>query len=215
MLALAVHNPARRRAAPLPAVAEDLGLSLPHLEAIARLLRQAGLIRSLRGPGGGYVLHRPLEEITLADIVEAIDPEVLRAVGGPNLPKDTGSNRSSALNISRAMFRSLRKTLHDDLQSMRLSDFLSPEQRQQIDFSKMPASVEGAVPHGEEGGSDEDPAQQATCEAVAGQDGGGDPSAALGSDRASDRESDRESDHAPDALSTASAGGSGLFNYGH
>lgn len=48
---------------------------IPHrfLEQIFQRLRKAGLVAGKRGPGGGYVLTRPPEEINLREVVEAID----------------------------------------------------------------------------------------------------------------------------------------------
>ena len=44
-----------------------------YLEQIFRRLRRAGLVDSKRGPGGGYTLARPPAEITLLDVVEAVE----------------------------------------------------------------------------------------------------------------------------------------------
>lgn len=44
-----------------------------YLEQIFQRLRRARLVRGKRGPGGGYLLARPASEITLRDVVEAID----------------------------------------------------------------------------------------------------------------------------------------------
>jgi Rrf2 family iron-sulfur cluster assembly transcriptional regulator len=48
-----------------------------YLEQIFRRLRRAGLVTSKRGPGGGYRLSRPPEEITLADVAVAVEGQVL------------------------------------------------------------------------------------------------------------------------------------------
>jgi Rrf2 family protein len=48
-----------------------------YLEQIFQKLRRAGLVRSKRGPGGGYVLARPPQEISLADVVTAVQGRVL------------------------------------------------------------------------------------------------------------------------------------------
>ena len=48
-------------------------ISISYLEQIFAQLRKHGLVRSVRGPGGGYVLNKPFAEITVGDIVEAID----------------------------------------------------------------------------------------------------------------------------------------------
>ncbi|MFN0025643.1 MAG: RrF2 family transcriptional regulator [Acidimicrobiales bacterium] len=54
-------------------IAERTGLPQPYLEQILLALKGAGLVRSKRGVGGGYVLARPPAEITLAEIVGAVD----------------------------------------------------------------------------------------------------------------------------------------------
>lgn len=48
-------------------------ISISYLEQIFAQLRKHGLVKSVRGPGGGYVLNKPYSEITIGDIVEAID----------------------------------------------------------------------------------------------------------------------------------------------
>jgi Rrf2 family iron-sulfur cluster assembly transcriptional regulator len=54
-------------------IAERTGLPQPYLEQILLAVKGAGLARSKRGVGGGYVLARPADEITLAGIVAAAD----------------------------------------------------------------------------------------------------------------------------------------------
>ena len=51
------------------------------LETILTQLRRAGLIRSQRGPDGGFWLARPAAEISLADIIRAIDGQLLGVRG--------------------------------------------------------------------------------------------------------------------------------------
>jgi Rrf2 family protein len=58
------------------------------LEAILTQLRRAGLVRSQRGPDGGFWLARPASEIALADIIRAIDGPLLGVRG--ELPENLG-----------------------------------------------------------------------------------------------------------------------------
>ncbi|HWG64434.1 MAG TPA: Rrf2 family transcriptional regulator [Streptosporangiaceae bacterium] len=51
------------------------------LEAILTQLRRAGLVRSQRGPEGGFWLARPADEIALADIIRAIDGQLVGVRG--------------------------------------------------------------------------------------------------------------------------------------
>ena len=54
-------------------VAERQEISLSYLEQLFGKLRRAGLVKSVRGPGGGYYLGRDSAEISIADIICAVD----------------------------------------------------------------------------------------------------------------------------------------------
>ncbi|MES2211703.1 MAG: Rrf2 family transcriptional regulator [Pseudomonadota bacterium] len=54
-------------------VAERQKLSLSYLERLAHVLRQKTLLQSVRGPGGGYLLGKPAEQLTVAMIIAAVD----------------------------------------------------------------------------------------------------------------------------------------------
>lgn len=54
-------------------ISRNQEISLKYLLDIFRDLKRAELVRSKRGPGGGFVLSRPAEEISLADIFRAVD----------------------------------------------------------------------------------------------------------------------------------------------
>jgi len=66
------------RAVSLADIAERQQISLSYLEQLFARLRRKGLVKSLRGPGGGYLLARAAEETNIAEIVTAVD-EPLRA----------------------------------------------------------------------------------------------------------------------------------------
>lgn len=51
-------------------------ISLSYLEQLMSMLRKQELVKGMRGPGGGYVLARPAEQITIADIITAVDEKV-------------------------------------------------------------------------------------------------------------------------------------------
>jgi len=83
LLSLALHG----EGAPTSVrdIAERTGLPQPYLEQILLALKGAGLVRSKRGVGGGYVLARPPEDITLGEVVSAVDgPIVVGDFGRPH-----------------------------------------------------------------------------------------------------------------------------------
>ncbi len=54
-------------------IAAETGLALPTVQKLVSILSKAGLIRSVRGSGGGISLARPAAAISLADIIEAVE----------------------------------------------------------------------------------------------------------------------------------------------
>ena len=54
-------------------IAERTGLPQPYLEQILLAVKGAGLVKSKRGVGGGYILARPATDISLADVIVAVD----------------------------------------------------------------------------------------------------------------------------------------------
>lgn len=64
------------RPVPLGDIASRQEISLSYLEQLFAKLRRAGVVKSVRGPGGGYQLARPLGETRIADIMLAVEEPV-------------------------------------------------------------------------------------------------------------------------------------------
>jgi len=62
----------------LAALAEKQDISISYLEQIFAKLKKADIVKSVRGPGGGYVVRGDGKDITLADILRAVDPDLGR-----------------------------------------------------------------------------------------------------------------------------------------
>jgi len=60
----------------LAQIAESDGLPFAYLEHLAARLKRAGLIESRRGAHGGYLLARPAAEITMAEVIEALEGQI-------------------------------------------------------------------------------------------------------------------------------------------
>jgi len=95
-------------------------VSLPYLEQLFVKLRRAGLVDSVRGPGGGYRLSRPASQIRVVEILAAVD-ETVDAM-------HVGAGASGALSGSRAqsltnrLWQSLSAHVYVFLHQARLSD---------------------------------------------------------------------------------------------
>lgn len=57
-------------------IAKRQDISLAYLEQLFSKLRKNGLVESVRGPGGGYRLKRPADEISIGDIINAVNEQV-------------------------------------------------------------------------------------------------------------------------------------------
>jgi Rrf2 family iron-sulfur cluster assembly transcriptional regulator len=74
MLDLAIHND--QGPVSLADISGRQGISLSYLEQLFSKLRKRGLVVSTRGPGGGYSLARPAEELAVASVITAVDEGV-------------------------------------------------------------------------------------------------------------------------------------------
>lgn len=88
LLSLALHS---SEAGPTSVrdIAERTGLPQPYLEQILLALKGAGLVRSKRGVGGGYVLAKAPADIKVSDIISAVDGPI--TVGDFGQPHQDGS----------------------------------------------------------------------------------------------------------------------------
>ena len=59
-------------------LAQAQNISISYLEQIFALLRKQQIVKSTRGPGGGYMLNKPLNEISIASIVKAVDKATVK-----------------------------------------------------------------------------------------------------------------------------------------
>ncbi|HEU0104422.1 MAG TPA: Rrf2 family transcriptional regulator [Mycobacteriales bacterium] len=64
-------------------IAADQHIPAKFLEAILGALRQAGIVASRRGAEGGYWLARPAADISVADVIRAVDGPLAEVRGGP------------------------------------------------------------------------------------------------------------------------------------
>jgi Rrf2 family iron-sulfur cluster assembly transcriptional regulator len=74
MLDLASNGSARP--VTLDMISQRQNISLSYLEQLFAKLRKASLVKSVRGPGGGYLLNVSAENVTLTQIIEAVDENI-------------------------------------------------------------------------------------------------------------------------------------------
>src|SRR5438552_1630390 len=92
MVDLAKHNEGDPIA--LAEIAERQEISLSYLEQLFAKLRVAGLVRSVRGPGGGYLLGHAAQETRIADIILAVDEPIRATRCSPGAPVGCRGSKS-------------------------------------------------------------------------------------------------------------------------
>jgi len=101
-------------------IADRTALPQPYLEQILLALKGAGLVRSKRGVGGGYVLARLPAEITLAQIVSAVDGPIV--VGDFGEPHQNGACDHDGQCVLLAVWASVGEHMRSLLEGRTLAD---------------------------------------------------------------------------------------------
>jgi Rrf2 family iron-sulfur cluster assembly transcriptional regulator len=104
-------------------LAERTGLPQPYLEQILLSLKGVGLVRSKRGVGGGYVLARPAETITLAEIVAAVDGPI--AAGDFGEPHQDGACDHEGQCVLLGVWADVGNHMREHLSSFTLADMVN------------------------------------------------------------------------------------------
>jgi Rrf2 family iron-sulfur cluster assembly transcriptional regulator len=116
----------------LAEVAERQEISLSYLEQLFGRLRRGGLVASVRGPGGGYLLARDPEEVRVADIILAVDEPISATRCSPGSPSGCHSHRGQC--ITHDLWEELGNQIYLFLSSVTLADVC---QRRVLGSSRM------------------------------------------------------------------------------
>jgi Rrf2 family transcriptional regulator, iron-sulfur cluster assembly transcription factor len=101
-------------------IAERQLISLSYLEQLFAKLRSAGLVKSIRGPGGGYLLAFGAEDTRISDIILAVDEPIRATRCTPGAPTGCSGNKSRCL--THDLWEELGNQIHLYLSSVTLAD---------------------------------------------------------------------------------------------
>ncbi len=110
------------RAVSLADIAARQQISLSYLEQLFARLRRRGLVKSLRGPGGGYLLARTSQDTSIAEIVLAVD-EPLRATRCS--PKSKGCMLKGERCLTHDLWEEMGRQIEGYLASVSLADVVT------------------------------------------------------------------------------------------
>lgn len=101
-------------------IAERQEISLSYLEQLFARLRKGGLVKSVRGPGGGYLLAHSSEQTRISDIILAVDEPIRATRCALGVPVGCHSNQSRCL--THDLWEDLSHQIHMYLSSVSLAD---------------------------------------------------------------------------------------------
>ncbi len=106
----------------LAEISKRQDISLPYLEQLFVKLRRAGLVESVRGPGGGYRLARATSEIRVVDVLAAVDETVSALHTGAGATGAASGSRAQSL--TNRLWEGLSAHVYVFLHQARLSDVI-------------------------------------------------------------------------------------------
>jgi len=115
-------------------ISVEQSISVSYLEQLFARLRNHGLVTGMRGPGGGYCLRRPATEITIAEILSAVDdamPARRERIPGEEWPQSV------------IMWNQLSSRIYDYLNGLTLAEAVNQNSELQDKESEEPAFVPG------------------------------------------------------------------------
>lgn len=118
MVDLAAHSKGSPVA--LADIAERQEISLSYLEQLFAKLRKGGLVKSVRGPGGGYLLAHPADGTRVSDIILAVDEPIRTTRCANGTPQGCRTNRSRCL--THDLWEELSNQIHMYLSSVTVAD---------------------------------------------------------------------------------------------
>lgn len=111
MIDIAMHSTKSKEPISLREIAKNQNIPLPFLEQIGIKLRRAGLLKSIRGATGGYMLPKDKKLISLADIMQAVEG-----------PINVAPNAGREFEVTHKLWQKLNQNIYTILKSITLED---------------------------------------------------------------------------------------------
>tara|TARA_R110002072_G_scaffold89737_4_gene200938 strand:- start:4446 stop:4916 length:471 start_codon:yes stop_codon:yes gene_type:complete len=123
MLDLALH--ACKDPVALSDISARQGISLSYLEQLFSKLRHKSLVKSIRGPGGGYLLNKAVSEISIAAVINAVDESL-----DTTRCKEKGDCQEGETCLTHHLWLDLSLQIHSFLSNISLQDLMNKREVQ-------------------------------------------------------------------------------------
>ena len=137
ILSCLARDPARITSAAW--IAKEAHLSRPTVSKLLKILAESGLVTSFRGQGGGYQLARNAKELSVADIVSAIEGEL----GVTECCTSINACVLDSLCKIKENWRTINQAIYSVLAGLTLHDMIRPLPKQEMVLKGIPVIVKG------------------------------------------------------------------------
>lgn len=120
---------------PLKTIAERQGLSDHYLEQLIATLRKAGLVKSVRGAQGGYMLSTAPKNITVGDIIRTLEGPL--APADCVIEEDPVSCEKASYCVTKVVWEKIRDSINDVIDSITLGNMLEDYEKLNNDGNYM------------------------------------------------------------------------------
>lgn len=115
----------------ISSIAQRQGISERYLEQLMAKLKKSGIITSIRGAQGGYVLARSADEITIGDVLRSLEGD-LYPVDCPEILEE-GKCSGSGQCAAKMVWKKINDVINQTVNSIKLSDLLEEQRREESD----------------------------------------------------------------------------------
>lgn len=116
----------------ITSISDRQGISERYLEQLMGLLKKSGLVKSIRGAGGGYMLAKDLEDISVGDVLRALEGN-LELVDCPGLLPEDGCKSADSC-VTKYVWKRINDSINQAVDEIKL-DQLVAESRKMCDAS--------------------------------------------------------------------------------
>lgn len=114
----------------LNSIAERQEISVSYLEQLMAKLKKAGLVKSVRGVNGGYTVAKPVDEISVGDVLRALEGELI-PVECAGIDESQGAHcNGSSQCVSKIVWKRINDSINNTVDSIYIGELVKESRRQ-------------------------------------------------------------------------------------
>ncbi|MEY8516458.1 Rrf2 family transcriptional regulator [Lachnospiraceae bacterium 29-84] len=109
----------------LASIAQRQEISISYLEKLMAKLKKAGLVESVRGVNGGYTIAKPVEEISVGDVLRALEGELIPVECAGIDESHTSYCSGSSQCVSKIVWKRINDSINDTVDSIKIGELVA------------------------------------------------------------------------------------------